>query len=95
MGTLFQTGLRGEGSLLHHLKAYNYRLAHQQSPVHELDFGVASLAGDLRDGLRLCKLADRLSGAATTPTPKRMEREHSIARYFVEAPSELYSLDAR
>lgn len=63
VGTLFQTGLRGEGNLLHRLKAYHYRLGHQQSPVHELDFGVASLAGDLRDGLRLCKLVEKLTGA--------------------------------
>lgn len=64
IGSLFQTGLRGEGNLLHHLKAYQYRVVHQQSPVHELDFGVGALAGDLRDGLRLCKLAEKLTGTS-------------------------------
>lgn len=60
---LFQTGLWGEGSLLRHLKPYQYTLAHQQSPLHELDFGVVSLSTDLRDGLRLCKLSEILTGA--------------------------------
>lgn len=62
---LFQTGLRGEGSLLHHLKSYQYTLDHQQSPLHELDFGVVNLSTDLSDGLRLCKLAEILTGGQT------------------------------
>jgi len=65
VGTLFGTGLRGEGNILHHLRHCAYRLAHEQSPLHEYDFAVYRLAGDLCDGLRLCKLAEKLTGAAS------------------------------
>lgn len=63
VGTLFGTGLLGEGNILHHLRHCAYKLTHEQSPLHELDFAVSSLAADLGDGLRLCKLAEKLTGA--------------------------------
>jgi abnormal spindle-like microcephaly-associated protein len=59
---LFQTGLWGEGSLLRHLKPYQYTLSHEQSPLNELNFDVVTLPADLRDGLRLCKLTEILTG---------------------------------
>lgn len=59
---LFGTGLRGEGNILHHLRHCSYRPTHEQSPLHEFDFAVGSLAADLGDGLRLCKLAEKLTG---------------------------------
>lgn len=63
VGMLFGTGLRGEGNILHHLRPCAYRLTHVQSRLHEFDFAVHSLAADLGDGLRLCKLAEKLTGA--------------------------------
>ena len=60
---LFGTGLRGEGNILHHLRPCGYRLTYVQSKLHEFDFAVHSLAADLGDGMRLCKLAEKLTGA--------------------------------
>lgn len=66
---LFGTGLRGEGNILHHLRPCGYRLTHVQSRLHEFDFAVQSLAADLGDGMRLCKLAEKLTGASGDAQP--------------------------
>ena len=33
-------------------------MEHKQQPIHEYNFTVASLATDLRDGVRLCRIVD-------------------------------------
>ncbi len=55
--------LLGEGDVLRSLGRLGYKLQYEQAPKREVDFAVANLAVDLRDGLRLCKLADILLGA--------------------------------
>lgn len=52
--------LSGEGDVLRSLGRLGYKLGYEQQPKREVNFGVATLAVDLRDGLRLCKLADIL-----------------------------------
>eukprot|EP00976_Prorocentrum_cordatum_P059859 1175673-Prorocentrum_minimum.AAC.3 len=53
------------GDLERHLSFMGYKLSYTQSPIMEFDFGVANLAVDLRDGIRLCKLVEvRPSGSA-------------------------------
>lgn len=61
--------MHGEGDAVRHMASMGYRLTHTQSPLHEYDFSVASLAADLRNGLRLCKLLDLLAGGAFASVP--------------------------
>ncbi|GBF95503.1 hypothetical protein Rsub_07853 [Raphidocelis subcapitata] len=56
--------LVGEGNLLRHLELLGYRLCYEQSPLAEYPYAVSNLAVDLRDGLRLIKVAELLAGAA-------------------------------
>jgi hypothetical protein len=54
--------LVGEGNLLRHLELLGYRLRYAQSPLAEYPYRVTNLAVDLRDGLRLVRLAELLAG---------------------------------
>ncbi|KAF8065931.1 Aspm [Scenedesmus sp. PABB004] len=54
--------LVGEGNVGRHLELLGYRLAYSQSPLMEYPFAVTNLAVDLRDGLRLIKVAEALTG---------------------------------
>eukprot|EP00878_Enallax_costatus_P034413 GHUV01038150.1.p1 GENE.GHUV01038150.1~~GHUV01038150.1.p1 ORF type:complete len:929 (+),score=331.02 GHUV01038150.1:1045-3831(+) len=54
--------LVGEGVILKHLQHLGYKLAYTQSPLMEYPFAVTNLAVDLRDGLRLIKVAEALTG---------------------------------
>lgn len=55
--------LVGEGNLLRHLELQGYRLEYEQSPLAEYPYAVTNLAVDLRDGLRLVRMAELLTGA--------------------------------
>jgi len=48
----------GEGDIIRHLLFMGYSVTHTQAPLDEYDFMVKNLAVDLRDGVRLCRLAD-------------------------------------
>jgi abnormal spindle-like microcephaly-associated protein len=54
--------MRGEGDVMRHLATYGYRLTFEQSGRAELDMVVNNLAMDLRSGVRLCRLAELLTG---------------------------------
>ena len=56
---------RGVGDLNKHLGLLGVTLSHKQTALHEFNYGVTSLATDLRDGVRLCKLVD-IATAVTT-----------------------------
>lgn len=53
----------GEGNVLRHLELLGYRLGYSQSALMEYPFAISNLAVDLRDGLRLIKVAEVLTGA--------------------------------
>jgi abnormal spindle-like microcephaly-associated protein len=55
--------LVGEGNVGRHLELLGYKLAYSQSPLMEFPFAISNLAVDLRDGLRLIKVAEVLTGA--------------------------------
>ncbi|WIA17340.1 hypothetical protein OEZ85_014203 [Tetradesmus obliquus] len=55
--------LVGEGNVGRHLELLGYKLSHSQSPLMEFPFAISNLAVDLRDGLRLIKVAEVLTGA--------------------------------
>jgi abnormal spindle-like microcephaly-associated protein len=57
-----QPRLVGEGNVMRHLELLGYRLAYAQSPLMEFPFAITNLAVDLRDGLRLIKVAEVLTG---------------------------------
>ena len=77
--------LSGEGDIEKHLRQLGFRVEHEQSILSEVDFSVTNLAVDLRDGVRLAKLAEivlkrhdicsalrmpAVSGTAIAPTQK-------------------------
>ncbi len=57
--------LAGEGDVLRHLAKAGYRVQYDQHPRREVAFVVTNLAVDLRDGVRLCRLAELLTGEET------------------------------
>lgn len=54
--------LAGEGSLVRHLRQLGYELQHSQAPRAEFDYSLQHMSVDLRDGIRLCRLAEVLTG---------------------------------
>ena len=56
--------LRGEGDPLRHLINLGYSVTHTQTRLEEAEWGVTSLAVDLRDGLRLARVTELLARAA-------------------------------
>ncbi|CAG9464134.1 unnamed protein product [Pedinophyceae sp. YPF-701] len=56
--------LKAGGDLARELHLMGCALRHQQSPHLMTDLTVADLGADMRDGLRLCRLAEVLAGAA-------------------------------
>ena len=55
--------LSGEGNIVRHLlHACKYRVFHTQKPLDEYDFTVENLAIDLRDGVRLVRVTEVLTG---------------------------------
>ena len=54
--------MHGEGDTMRHLASKGFRLAYNQDPRKEYTYGVQNLAVDLRNGLRLSKLVELLTG---------------------------------
>ncbi|KAK2703351.1 hypothetical protein QYM36_018144 [Artemia franciscana] len=52
--------LAGEGDVVKHLRAYGYKVNHEQKPIDEYDFAVKNLASDLSDGVRLSRVLEIL-----------------------------------
>ncbi|XP_014667741.1 PREDICTED: abnormal spindle-like microcephaly-associated protein homolog [Priapulus caudatus] len=54
--------LAGEGDVVRHLAHLGYDIAHQQTALDEFDYAVTNVATDLRDGLRLTRVMELLTG---------------------------------
>lgn len=54
--------MHGGGNIIRHLELMGYTLDYKQTACSEFDYCVDQLAVDLRDGIRLCRLADVLTG---------------------------------
>lgn len=52
--------------MMRHLSQLTYKLLYTQDPLAEFDFSLVSMSADLKDGLRLCKLAEALTGDTLT-----------------------------
>ncbi|CAN0425458.1 unnamed protein product, partial [Discosporangium mesarthrocarpum] len=57
--------LHGEGDFVRHLRKMGYTVSHEQAFIDEFDFKVTNLAVDLRDGVRLARLAEVVSAVGS------------------------------
>ena len=64
---LLEGQLLGTGNVVRQLSTLGFPLQFEQSALHEFDFSINVLAVDLRDGIRLCKLTEMLTGAHRHP----------------------------
>lgn len=71
--------LSGEGDVMRHLASKGYRLGYEQDPRAEFVFGVSNLAVDLRNGMRICKLVELLSGECCAAPGHTFHAEHRSA----------------
>jgi len=76
--------LHGIGNLIKHLSQKGINISFEQSPLEDLDFSVSNLAIDLRDGVKLGRLAEvlgNLPGVLETmrlPAISRLQKVHNI-----------------
>ncbi|CAM9943230.1 unnamed protein product, partial [Choristocarpus tenellus] len=54
--------LHGEGDFVRHLRKMGYTVHHVQAYIDEFDYRVTNLAMDLRDGVRLARLVEVVTG---------------------------------
>ena len=57
--------LSGEGDITRHLLFLGYAVSHKQNPIDEFDYTLTHISQELRDGLRLAKIVETLSGDLT------------------------------
>lgn len=50
------------GDVTKHLGYLGVRFSFQQAAIEEFDYAVTQLSADLKDGIRLCRLAELLTG---------------------------------
>lgn len=62
--------LSGEGDVLKHLGSLGYTLKFQQTAIEEYDFTAKNLSTDLRDGIRLARLAEIVTERFNFLSPK-------------------------
>ena len=78
--------LSSEGDIIKHLSRIGLKVVYTQEPIDELEFSVANLAADIRDGVRLARMTEILSNAqpksflATLrlPAVSRLQKLHNV-----------------
>lgn len=78
--------LKAEGSFVKHLARVGLKVTYRQEPIEEVDFRVANLAVDLRDGVRLGRMTEILTGvprksilsAMRLPAVSRLQKLHNV-----------------
>ncbi|KAI4502823.1 hypothetical protein M0802_001867 [Mischocyttarus mexicanus] len=76
--------LSGIGDLTKVLKSYEYVVSYKQTYLDEFDYAVTSIQSDLRDGVRLCRVMELISGRSDltrqcrVPTISRLQKVHNI-----------------
>mgnify|MGYP005993977203 CR=1 FL=1 len=76
--------LQGEGDIIRHLGVLGVKLNFEQTYVHEFDYATASVFNDLKDGVRLARLIEILSGARglsnclRVPPVSRLQKLHNV-----------------
>ncbi|XP_020629211.1 abnormal spindle-like microcephaly-associated protein homolog isoform X2 [Orbicella faveolata] len=76
--------LKGEGDVTKHLSFLGYSVTHSQRAIDEVDYAVKNIAIDLRDGLRLTRVAElltqdwQLSASLRVPAISRLQKIHNV-----------------
>ncbi|XP_066596221.1 protein abnormal spindle [Prorops nasuta] len=76
--------LSGIGDITKVLRAYNYIVHHKQTYLEEYDYAVTELSTDLRDGVRLCRVMELISGRrditknCRVPAISRLQKVHNV-----------------
>ncbi|XP_060528096.1 protein abnormal spindle isoform X2 [Cylas formicarius] len=80
--------LSAVGDITKYLKSLGYVVHHVQSYIHEFEYGVKTLSGDLRDGVRLARvmeiiqLRDDLTSKLRVPAISRLQKVHNTQVVF-------------
>ena len=80
--TFSKNFLSGEGDITKHLACMGYIVHHKQTKLDEFDYAVTSIKTDLRCGLRLTKVAQLVTGIASSsnlrvPAVSRLQKVHN------------------
>ncbi|XP_015174315.1 PREDICTED: protein abnormal spindle isoform X2 [Polistes dominula] len=76
--------LSGIGDLTKVLKSYEYVVSYKQTYLDEFDYAVTNIQTDLRDGVRLCRVMELISGQSNltrqcrVPTISRLQKIHNV-----------------
>ncbi|XP_046339131.2 abnormal spindle-like microcephaly-associated protein homolog isoform X2 [Haliotis rufescens] len=80
--------LSGEGDVTKHLAYFGYTVSHVQTAMDEFDYAVTKLGVDLRDGVRLSRVLELLTGewnlvkCLRAPAVSRLQKIHNIEMVF-------------
>lgn len=75
--------LSGIGDITKLLRGHNYVLAHRQTYIEEYDYAVVNIRRDLRDGVRLCRVMELITGTqgltqrCRVPAISRLQKVHN------------------
>jgi len=98
--TLFSRDfLYGEGNIIRHLSnSCGFEVFFEQHYTDEFDYRVTNLSLDLRDGIRLAKLTDILSGVSASSSVTALTHDSGELCYKLRLPAQtrtrkLYNVD--
>ncbi|XP_012224150.1 protein abnormal spindle [Linepithema humile] len=75
--------LSGIGDVTRVLRGHNYVLSHRQTYIEEYDYAMVNIRHDLRDGVRLCRAMELITGArgltqrCRVPAISRLQKVHN------------------
>lgn len=76
--------LAGIGDVTKILRSYDYVLTHQQTYIDEYEYEVTDIRQDLRDGVRLCRVVELITGVdgliqqCRAPAISRLQKVHNV-----------------
>ncbi|XP_058806578.1 protein abnormal spindle [Phymastichus coffea] len=77
--------LSGIGDVTKVLRQYGYTVSHTQTYLDEYDYALTNLCTDLRDGVRLCRLMELITGKRNltcrcrVPAISRLQKVHNVS----------------
>ncbi|XP_012059780.1 PREDICTED: protein abnormal spindle [Atta cephalotes] len=76
--------LSGIGDVTRMLRGHNYVLTYRQTYIEEYDYAVVNIRHDLRDGVRLCRVMELITGTqgltqrCRVPAISRLQKIHNV-----------------
>lgn len=76
--------LSGIGDVTKVLRGHNYILTHRQTYIEEYNYAVTDIRGDLRDGVRLCRIMELITGVreltqrCRVPAISRLQKVYNV-----------------